>query len=164
MAWRVRSECSAVMMNSGLNHSTGPLVREVLTDAILSQAECVQRGQRPQSTHQLMQTLLLVAPPLQKAAVIQAQLWGRDTKTKQFHCTELWTYWSRWILLKEPRFACCVCLTKRKEPVMPPESLLKATESSFMCLKSFSYLSSTSITILHIVYCRSFFCISFSLS
>lgn len=47
---------------------------DVFTQTILSQAERVEGGHRLQSLHQPLEALLLVAPLLQEAAVIKAQL------------------------------------------------------------------------------------------
>lgn len=67
--------------------------RVVLTEPILSQAERVERSHSPQSSHQLPQTLLLIAPLLQEAAVDQPQVWGRD------NIRSTWRHFSVWILL-----------------------------------------------------------------
>lgn len=72
-----RNAPSAATMSTESRKSVRVLVlmeEDVFTQTILSQAERVEGGHRLQSLHQPLEALLLVAPLLQEAAVIKAQL------------------------------------------------------------------------------------------
>lgn len=96
-------------------------MKHVLTKSILSQAQRVEWRHRLQGGHQLLQTLLLVAPLLKKTAVIQPQLWQKEKETVKKTWADLWFSSSnlkRWCWWCKCSQRCCVSFMFYKKRYM----------------------------------------------